>query len=203
MDDFCSSIKNLLSNRRSKLVQDAKVIKNEKTHKKLNKQYKLAAVLFPLIIKNNNYEVILTTRSKDVLSHPGQVCFPGGRLDIKDDSMIACAIREANEEVGIEPSQVEILGRLDDCITGTDFKVTPILGYINGNFIPKIQEKEVADLFRVPLSFFLEKSNRKIITSMYKNKKYSYYEYNWKEKKIWGSTARIIVNFCDIINNIK
>ena len=56
--------------------------------------------------------------------------------------------------MGIEPSQVEILGRLDDCITGTDFKVTPILGYINGNFIPKIQEKEVADLFRVPLSFF-------------------------------------------------
>ena len=154
MDDFCSSIKNLLSNRQSKLVQDAKVIKNEKTYKKLNKQYKLAAVLFPLIIKNNNYEVILTTRSKDVLSHPGQVCFPGGKLDQKDKNLINCAKREAFEEVGIKEEQVKILGEIDQCITGTNYQVTPIVASISSNYIPKIQLSEVEDLFEVPLNIF-------------------------------------------------
>ena len=203
MDNFCLNIKKFLSNRKIKLVKDAKLLDSKNSYKLSNKDYKLAAVLFPLIKKENEYEVILTTRSKDVLSHPGQVCFPGGRLDSQDMNMIDCATREAYEEVGIKPNQVDILGILDDCVTGTDYKVTPVLGIINGCFVPKIQEKEVADLFKVPLNFFLKTNNRKIITSTYKNKKYSYYEFNWKEKKIWGSTARIIVNFCDIINNIK
>ena len=205
MDEFCLKIKMALSNRENKTVKDTKILdsKNRFINNVDKANYKLAAVLFPIIKTNDNYEVILTTRSEDVLSHPGQVCFPGGRLDSNDKNMIDCAKREAFEEVGIKPNQLEILGELDNCITGTNYSITPIMGLIMGEFVPKIQEKEVANLFRVPINFFLQNSNKKLKKATYKNKNYSYYEYNWKEKKIWGSTARIIVNFCDIMNNVK
>ena len=75
--------------------------------------------------------------------------------------------------------------------------------WIYEGFNPKIQESEVADIFEVPLSYFFNKKNRKLKNASYKNKKYTYYEYKWKNRKIWGSTARIIVNFCDIIENTK
>jgi len=204
MDKFCIKIKNILSSRVNDTVVDAKILDEKKNIDKSfdNKKYKLAAVLFPIIKIKDEYKVILTTRSIDVLSHPGQVCFPGGRLESGDKNMVECAKREAFEEIGIESSNIEVLGKLDNCITGTDYNVTPILAFIKGNFSPKIQEKEVADLFEVPLNFFLDKSNRKLKNAKYKNKKYTYYEFQWGEKKIWGSTARIIVNFCDIINNI-
>ena len=162
-------------------------------------RYKVAAVLFPLIEKNKKLNVILTTRSEEVLSHPGQVCFPGGKLDKKDTNLVDCAKREAFEEVGIKDSQIKILGQIDQCITGTNYKVTPIIASISSNYIPSIQESEVADLFEVPFDFFLDKNNLKRKNADYKGKKYSYYKYDWKDKKIWGSTARMIVNFCEIM----
>ncbi len=205
MDKFCLEIKNVLSLRENNTIFDAKIVGDKRNIIKDfgSNNYKLAAVLFPIIKIKEEYKVILTTRSENVLSHPGQVCFPGGRLESTDKNMIECAKREAFEEVGIEPNNIEIIGELDNCITGTDYSVTPIIGFIKGKFIPKIQEKEVADIFEVPINFFLDNSNRKIKNSEYKNKKYTYYEFQWRKKIIWGSTARIIVNFCDIINNIK
>ena len=127
MDDFFIKIKRVLSNRDNKIIKDANIIGKSR---RLKNKYKLAAVLFPIIKLNNEYKVILTTRSKNVLSHPGQVCFPGGKLESSDINMIECAKREAFEEVGIRPGQVEILGELDCCITGTDYSVTPIVGIV-------------------------------------------------------------------------
>jgi len=205
MDDFFSKIKKILSSRQSNIVIDAKV-KYEKENilnRIQNTNYKSAAVLFPIIRVKNENKIIFTTRSKDVLSHPGQVCFPGGRFDKKDKNMIECAKREAYEEIGLESNKIDILGILDNCITGTNYNVTPIVGYINEGFNPTIQESEVADIFEVPLSYFFNKKNRKLKNASYRNKKYTYYEYKWKNRKIWGSTARIIVNFCDIIENTK
>tara|TARA_Y100001958_G_scaffold65285_1_gene43861 strand:- start:2843 stop:3385 length:543 start_codon:yes stop_codon:yes gene_type:complete len=173
---------------------------NQKKAKKIiEKKYKIAAVLFPLIEKNNNINVILTTRSKDVGSHPGQVCFPGGKLEKKDKNLINCAKREAFEEVGIKEEQLKILGEIDECITGTNYQVTPIVASISSNYIPRIQLSEVEDLFEVPLDFFFDKKNLKRKNAEYKGKSYSYYQYDWKDKKIWGSTARMIVNFCEIM----
>ena len=199
MNKFCLNIKKELINRQNDIVQDMKTDKNKLNVNLNNINYKIAAVLFPLIEKNNQLNVILTTRSKDLPSHPGQVCFPGGKLDKIDKNLIECAKREAFEEVGIKDSQIKLLGQLDDCITGTNYKVTPIMGLVNTNYIPLIQEKEVADIFEVPLDFFLEKSNKKTESANYKGRSYSYYQFNWKDKKIWGSTARIIVNFCEIM----
>ena len=200
MNKFCLNIKKELSNRHNNIIADMNLNNNKKNINLDSNSYKIAAVLFPLIEKNNELKVILTTRSKDLPSHPGQVCFPGGKLEKTDKNIIECAKRESFEEVGIKSDQINLLGQLDDCITGTNFKVTPVIGLIDSNYIPILQEKEVADIFEVPLDYFIEKNNQKIEYANYKNKSYSYYQYNWKNKKIWGSTARIIVNFCEIMN---
>ena len=200
MNKFCLNIKKELANRHNNIIADMNLNNNKKNINLDSNSYKIAAVLFPLIEKNNELKVILTTRSKDLPSHPGQVCFPGGKLEKTDKNIIECAKRESFEEVGIKSDQINLLGQLDDCITGTNFKVTPVIGLIDSNYIPILQEKEVADIFEVPLDYFIEKNNQKIEYANYKNKSYSYYQYNWKNKKIWGSTARIIVNFCEIMN---
>ena len=200
MNKFCLNIKKELANRHNNIIADIHLNNNKKNINLDSNSYKIAAVLFPLIEKNNELKVILTTRSKDLPSHPGQVCFPGGKLEKADKNIIECAKRESFEEVGIKSDQINLLGQLDDCITGTNFKVTPVIGLIDSNYIPVLQENEVADIFEVPLDYFIEKNNQKIEYANYKNKSYSYYQYNWKNKKIWGSTARIIVNFCEIMN---
>tara|TARA_B110000008_G_C16794535_1_gene494045 strand:+ start:207 stop:815 length:609 start_codon:yes stop_codon:yes gene_type:complete len=200
MNKFCLNIKKELANRHNNIIADMNLNNNKKNINLDSNSYKIAAVLFPLIEKNNELKVILTTRSKDLPSHPGQVCFPGGKLEKTDKNIIECAKRESFEEVGIKSDQINLLGQLDDCITGTNFKVTPVIGLIDSNYIPVLQEKEVADIFEVPLDYFIEKNNQKIEYANYKDKSYSYYQYNWKNKKIWGSTARIIVNFCEIMN---
>ena len=200
MNKFCLNIKKELANRHNNIIADMNLNNNKKKINLDSNSYKIAAVLFPLIEKNNELKVILTTRSKDLPSHPGQVCFPGGKLEKTDKNIIECAKRESFEEVGIKNDQINLLGQLDDCITGTNFKVTPVIGLIDSNYIPVLQEKEVADIFEVPLDYFIEKNNQKIEYANYKDKSYSYYQYNWENKKIWGSTARIIVNFCEIMN---
>ena len=199
LNNFYLKIEKVLLNRKKLLVTDMSQRNQNKAKRIIKKKYKIAAVLFPLIEKNKNINVILTTRSKDVGSHPGQVCFPGGKLEQKDKNLINCAKREAFEEVGIKEEQVKILGEIDQCITGTNYQVTPIVASISSNFIPKIQLSEVEDLFEVPLDFFLDKNNLKRKNAEYKGNSYHYYQYDWKEKKIWGSTARMIVNFCEIM----
>jgi len=199
LDHFYLKIERELLNRKKSFVNDMFTNNKNINLKDEELRYKVAAVLFPLIEKNKKLNVILTTRSEEVLSHPGQVCFPGGKLDKKDTNLVDCAKREAFEEVGIKDSQIKILGQIDQCITGTNYKVTPIIASISSNYIPSIQESEVADLFEVPFDFFLDKNNLKRKNADYKGKKYSYYQYDWKDKKIWGSTARMIVNFCEIM----
>ena len=199
MNKFYLNIEKELTSRKKSFVNDMTASNKNLNIKVEDKKYKIAAILFPLIEKNKKVNVILTTRSKDVASHPGQVCFPGGKLDKNDKNIVDCAKREAFEEVGIKNSQIKILGQIDQCITGTNYKVTPIIALINSNYIPSIQESEVADLFEVPFEFFLDKNNLKRKNAEYKGKHYSYYQYDWKNKKIWGSTARMIVNFCEIM----
>jgi 8-oxo-dGTP pyrophosphatase MutT (NUDIX family) len=199
LDNFYLKIKKELLNRNKSYVNDISTENERINLNKIKKEYKIAAVLFPFIEKDKQLNVILTTRSKEVVSHPGQVCFPGGKLDKTDKNLIECAKREAFEEIGIKPNQIKVLGQIDQCITGTAYKVTPIVALISSEYIPVIQESEVADLFEVPFDFFLDKNNLKMEKANYKGKNYSYYQYNWKNKKIWGSTARMIVNFCEIM----
>ena len=196
MFKYDSIIKNILASRHSKNISD---LISDKLNKAVNKKYVSAAILFPLIERKNNINVILTKRSEFMSDHPGQVCFPGGKYDLKDKSMENCAKREAMEEIGLNSDHIRVLGELDKCFTGTGFKITPIIAAVSSNYIPQIDKSEVSEVFEVPLKFLINYKNRHIVHSKYEGIKYSFYEYYWKNKKIWGSTAKIIVNFCDIV----
>ncbi len=198
MHKYYSIVKSLLANRNNKRISDVIADKLKKTKDK-NRKYISAATLFPLIDRNDKIYVILTERSDYMNDHPGQVCFPGGKYEVSDKTMENCAKREALEEIGMKWNQINILGELDKCITSTGFQITPIVASIDYNFIPKIDKGEVSKVFEVPLEFLTNYTNRNIVSSVYKSNIYSFYEYNWENKRIWGSTAKIIVNFCDII----
>lgn len=201
MKKYFSKVKTILTNRRSKSISDL-ITEKHISIKDTKNKYISAAILFPLIERNNKIFVILTKRSEDMNDHPGQVCFPGGKYQLSDKNMENCAKREAFEEIGIEVEKVKVLGELDICITGTGFHITPIVALIDKSYFPKIDKREVMEVFEVPLNFLLNFKNRNIILTKYNSKNYSFYEYNWGNKKIWGSTAKIIVNFCDIIKYI-
>ena len=198
MFKYDSIIKNVLASRHSKNISDLISDKLNKAVNK-NKKYVSAAILFPLIERKNNINVILTKRSEYMSDHPGQVCFPGGKYDSKDKTMENCAKREAMEEIGLKSDHIRILGELDKCFTGTGFKIAPVIASVSSNYIPQIDKSEVSEVFEVPLKFLINYKNRHIVSSKYEGIKYCFYEYYWKNKKIWGSTAKIIVNFCDIV----
>jgi 8-oxo-dGTP pyrophosphatase MutT (NUDIX family) len=107
-----------------------------------------AAVLVPIML-HPELTVLLTQRSNDVPSHPGQVSFPGGKMETYDATPIDCALREAKEEIGLEPSRVEPLGYLDSYRTGTGFQITPVVAFVKPGFDPVLDPREVLDGLRV------------------------------------------------------
>ncbi|SCW90097.1 8-oxo-dGTP pyrophosphatase MutT, NUDIX family [Sphingobium faniae] len=138
--------------------------------------------------------LILTQRSASLRKHPGQVAFPGGRVDDSDPDEIAGALREAREEIGLPPDQVEIIGISDRYHTFTGFDIVPVLGVIPPDlpFVP--QQNEVADWFELPLAFALDPANRVKRSVEFQGVERHYYEIFWKDRRIWGVTAAILAN---------
>jgi 8-oxo-dGTP pyrophosphatase MutT (NUDIX family) len=120
---------------------------------------RVAAVLVPLVVRERGLTVLLTQRADHLNDHAGQVSFPGGRHEPFDDDATATALREAQEEVGLAPSRVEILGALPDYLTGTGFCVTPVIGLVHPPFSLKMDTLEVAEVFEVPLAFLMDPAN--------------------------------------------
>ncbi|MEW9580824.1 CoA pyrophosphatase [Paraburkholderia sp. DGU8] len=120
---------------------------------------RVAAVLVPLVVREPGLTVLLTQRADHLNDHAGQVSFPGGRHEPFDADAIATALREAQEEVGLAPSRVEILGALPDYLTGTGFCVTPVIGLVHPPFALKMDRLEVAEVFEVPLAFLMDPAN--------------------------------------------
>lgn len=137
--------------------------------------------------------VILTVRREHMRTHAGQVAFPGGRVDAGEDATQA-ALREAHEEVLLDPAAVELIGSIDRYRTVTGFLVTPILGVIAPNLALIAHEHEVADWFEAPLSFVLDPANQHCRTALFQGQTRHYYEIIWNERRIWGATAAMIVN---------
>ncbi len=151
-----------------------------------------AAVLIGIIDRPSQTSVLLTERPKSMSTHAGQVAFPGGKVEPSDENTSSAALREASEEVGVVPSSVKLIARLSDYVTGTKFRITPILGTLPSDFVAKPDEKEVASVFEVPLEFLMNPSNHLKKQAMYKGKKRNYYEMPYKQYRIWGVTAGII-----------
>lgn len=159
-----------------------------------------AAVLVPLVHRDEGMTVLLTQRTAHLAHHPGQVSFPGGRLeDCDGNDAVTCALRETEEEIGLPPAHVTVLGRLDDYVTATGFHVTPVVGLVRPPFDLLPDPFEVAEVFEVPLPFLLDGGNHVLHRREIDGRSRPFWQMVWQERVIWGATAGILVNLSDVL----
>lgn len=137
--------------------------------------------------------VILTQRTETLRKHAGQIAFPGGRLDPGEDA-VAAALREAEEEIALARTTVQVVGPADRYVTITGFEVTPVIGVVPPDLPLSPSAAEVADWFEAPLDFLLDPLNHVERTLDWQGRQRRYYEILWKDRRIWGATAAMIVN---------
>ena len=156
----------------------------------------------PIIDHTDNLTVLLTERSPLLKEHPGQISFPGGRSEDIDIDDTATALREAREEIGLNSDQVTILGNLDVCLTGTGYRVVPVVGLVAPPLKLSLDSSEVTDAFEVPLNIILDaRSYRRdsIVTESGQDREF--YVLDYQDWYIWGATARMLANLRDLLMN--
>jgi 8-oxo-dGTP pyrophosphatase MutT (NUDIX family) len=154
----------------------------------------VAAVLIPVIAHPQGLTVLFTQRTPHLRSHSGQVSFPGGRAEPGDAGAEFTALREAEEEIGLSPTAVEVLGKLPDYRTRTGYRVTPVVGLLRPPIAFRPDPHEVAEIFEVPLVFLLDERNRQRRTREFQGNQVGFYVFEYGEKVIWGATAGMLVN---------
>ena len=152
-----------------------------------------AAVLVP-VTDRPRPGVILTQRTEQLRNHAGQVAFPGGRKEDSDSDLIAAALREAHEEIGLSPSDVDVVGLTDRYRTITGFQVTPVMAVVPPDLRLRAEPGEVDSIFEVPLDFLLDTANHVQASVEWQGRNRHYYEILWEDRRIWGATAAMIVN---------
>lgn len=151
-----------------------------------------AAVLIPLIEDQQGVSVLLTKRASGLQHHPGQIAFPGGKVDLADASVTHAALREAHEEVGLDPALVSVLGEMPIHETVTGFAVTPILGHVTADFRPVVEAGEVEEAFLVPLDHLLNLDHYSVQRRRWLGQWRAFYTVPWGPYYIWGATARML-----------
>jgi 8-oxo-dGTP pyrophosphatase MutT (NUDIX family) len=154
-----------------------------------------AAVLVPLVEREQGWTVLLTQRAATLKDHAGQISFPGGRIDPQDADPWRAALREAYEEIGLSDSFVEFAGYLPDHWVGTGFRVTPAVAFVNPMFELRIATAEVHDVFEVPLDFILDAANHKSRQLQMGDFTVDVYDIPYGERIIWGATAGMLMTF--------
>ena len=161
-----------------------------------------AAVLVGLVERQGGISILFTKRTPHLTDHAGQISFPGGRVDATDADAVAAALREAEEEVGLPRQQVEMIGRLDTYVTRTGFEVTPCVGFVTPPGLYKPDPFEVAEVFEVPLRFFLDPQSRKLESRIYQGTQRFFYAYPWGDYYIWGATAGMLNNLVEVLGHL-
>jgi 8-oxo-dGTP pyrophosphatase MutT (NUDIX family) len=151
-----------------------------------------ASVLVPVVDRGDNAHVLLTRRADDHPHHAGQISFPGGKITSWRETIIAAALRETLEETSIEARYIDILGHLDRHVTGTGFTIYPVVGIVDSSFCAKPCDREVAEIFEVPLSFLMKDDNYRIEKIIWRGRARDFYVIDYGSYRIWGATAAIL-----------
>lgn len=171
------------------LRKELKFVEREPAH---------ASVLIPLV-QREQLQVLLTLRPTHMNSHSGQIAFPGGKADPEDADAVATALREAQEEIGLPPELVEVIGSMPIYTTGSAFIVTPVVALVNPAFVPTPNPEEVADVFEVPLNFLMNPANHRHHNVEWGGQQRTWlsmpYQDAGEERFIWGATAGMLRNF--------
>ena len=158
-----------------------------------------AAVLIPIVDRGGEASVILTQRTHHLPSHAGQVAFPGGKVDDHDATAEAAALREAEEEIGLQSGYVEIFGQMRPYISSTGYRIFPILSVVKPGFELQANPGEVSDIFEVPLGFLMNPSNHQRKSAEWRGKMRGYYAMPYGDYYIWGVTAGILRNLYETV----
>ena len=162
------------------------------------RKLRAAGVLVPVISTGGVARVILTKHSSALQHHPGQIAFPGGKQDLGDVDITATALREAHEEIGLDPTNVEVLGHLPKHETVTGFDVTPVLARVAHPFVPHPEAGEVDEVFEVPLAHLLMLSHFRVEQRRWRGSWRRYYTVPFGPYYVWGATARILRTLADM-----
>lgn len=162
-----------------------------------------AAVLVPLILREDGITVLFTQRTQQMAKHPGQISFPGGHVDDVDTDAEATALRETEEEVGLSRQHIELIGRLDNYVIRTGFLVTPVVGIVSPPFEITPDSYEVDEVFEVPMKFLMDSNNHERHSREFKGQNREFYAMPFEGHYIWGATAGMIVNLHDILTTSK
>ncbi len=156
-----------------------------------------AGVLVPLIERRGALQMILTKRASHLKHHPGQIAFPGGKQEDSDADVIAAALREAEEEIGLQRDNVEVLGVLPSHETVTGFEMTPVLGRVRADFVPQPEAGEVDEVFEVPLAHVADPAQYLAQSRRWRGVERTYYTVPYGPYYIWGATARVLRGLAD------
>ncbi len=160
---------------------------------------KASAVLIILHEIEQQWHMLLTKRAEHLSSHAGQISFPGGRYETHDEHLLATALRETEEEIGLDRNHLQVFGQLEEHPTITGYRIFPYIAYTSNLPELTIDKEEVDEVLNVPLNFLINSENQQLETASYQNKNHDYYKIIWKNKNIWGATARMIVELSDHI----
>jgi len=153
-----------------------------------------AAVLVPFVRREDSLSVLFTRRTAHMRTHAGQISFPGGAIEDGDADAVAAALRETEEETGIPPALVEPFGYLDGFETVSGFFVSPVTGFVSGDYRAKPDPAEVAEVFEVPLDFILAPNRLRRFDFDWKGRTRTTFEFEWDGRRVWGATASILKN---------
>lgn len=158
-----------------------------------------AAVLIPIVKRPEGLTILFTKRTDHLSNHPGQISFPGGHTEEEDESANHAALRETEEEVGLAPSYVQVIGHLNDYITRTGFRITPVVGLVDVPFPTNPDPHEVAEVFEVPLSFLMDEANHQKCSRVFMGKTRYFWAMPYNDYYIWGATAGMLINFFELL----